>query len=254
MDQTREQHVLLLALHGQAYAGKDEGRRLLRAMAELSGSGVKVIEARFAEPIYRCIAALDNSVTPFLSKEGKERPRQLLGDLSVRQFAVGIGEGVRSYNDSSWVKILQASAAKQIGDALTNEGHDLVLVLVPDMRKEQERAGFYELANEICAGWIFPACQAMGTVLHLKGVNGPKNPNPNPATETELHRPDEEPLVVNNHSEGKKSYALGLWGALLDLPGEFKPLVRKIFHPYLDLGAVVERAEQIRLAEEGGAR
>ena len=111
-----DRYVLVVALHGQAYSGKDESRLLLEALAKQAGS--HVIEMRYAEPLYKLAQALVPEAHPLMPKEAKERPRKELGGMSVRQLLVTAGEGSRRFVDDAWVKIHSDQLMRRVTEAL----------------------------------------------------------------------------------------------------------------------------------------
>lgn len=199
-------NIRLIAFQGLAFSGKDTACNMLKAAA---GAGHQLIEARFAEPIYEMIRALVPGANSQMTKEEKERPREELGGLSIRQMAVAIGEGARQYDPLCWIKAWRSSLLEDLGLAVGGSKRD-ILVLVPDLRKENEAEAFRQLAPQVAVAVSEDpetTCHVTTTLVHLRALNAPPNPNPNPATEVLLEPKFMEPVIVNDHSLGLQGLA-----------------------------------------------
>lgn len=246
-----DRYVLVVALHGQAYSGKDESRLLLEALAKQAGS--HVIEMRYAEPLYKLVQALVPEAHPLMSKEAKERPRKELGGMSVRQLLVTAGEGSRRFVDDAWVKIHSDQLMRRVSEAL-DQGHRNILVIIPDLRKETERDVLHVLLKQENSPWQYDDVAWGGTVVHLVPKNAPVNPDPDPGTETPLEVLPGELVAENNHLLGRVNLAMVLYDELSVASGADKvgALAEHIFlrHPIFDSAA--KEAQAARLAEEEG--
>lgn len=205
--------ILFLAMHGPAFGGKDTACELLTAMR---GKGTGVVVSRFAEPIYEMIRTRVPEANSRMTKEEKERPRAELGGLSIRQMAVGIGEGARSEDADVWIKLWVRKCLEDVTDHLLALGVPNVVVLVPDLRKEGERLAFDRLPEQLMCKLdeAFPdqrgKCWAAAKVVHIKPRNAPQNAQFNAATETPLVVRENDLVVHNDHSRGLKSLGRGL--------------------------------------------
>lgn len=210
--------VLFVAFHGPAFAGKDTCCSLLRAMGHRAGrEGRMSVMARFAEPIYDMIRALVPRANSLMSKEEKELARPELGGLSVRQMAVAIGEGARRYKGDCWIALWQNDVLQQAYQMIQN-GFGEVVVLVPDLRKENERQGLMELPARLLnmlhlnrEEWQ-GTVEAASVVVHIQTRNAPVNAQFDAATETPLDYCDNDLVLMNDHAAGLEALAATLAG------------------------------------------
>lgn len=213
--------VLFLAVHGPAFSGKDTLCTLLSGMAKRP---VTVIEARFAEPIYAMIRTRVPEANSRMTKDEKECPRAELGGISIRQMAVGIGEGARQADADVWINLWARKCLDDVVDCLLR-GATHVLVLVPDMRKEGERQAFMDLPIRLSRGLYeaFPhrvdGVSIAAHVIHLRAVEAPENSQFNAATETPLEVRNCESLLINDHSKGVLNLSRELSLLIKTLPG-----------------------------------
>lgn len=231
--------VLIIALHGQAYSGKDTAAQILRAAAV---PGVEISQTRFADPIYSMIRTLVPFAHSGMSKEDKERSRTALGGLSVRQMAIAIGEGARKYRDDSWVLIAQRAIMEIARPDLSMAPH---LILVPDLRKEAECEMLTQMHGRV---WR-PARDEQGVaktvefntlIVHIDAVGGVKTDQYNAATETPLKGTYRSLDVLNDQRRGLADYAERLMAEIFrfdfTLAGEF-------FHHQIDCHRLAEQAQ-----------
>ena len=204
-------NVRLIAFQGLAFSGKDTACGMLKAFAESKGH--QVIEARFAEPLYEMVRALVPTANSNMPKEEKEAPREELGGLSIRQMLIAIGEGAREYDPLCWIKAWRNSLLADLDLAAGGAKRD-ILVLVPDLRKENEAEAFRQLAP-LAATAVSEdpetTCHVTATLVHLRALNAPENPNPNPATEVLLEPKVGEVVMVNDHKQGLQQLATQLF-------------------------------------------
>lgn len=197
-------NVRLIAFQGKAFAGKDTACGMLREMAE--AEGWKVIEARFAEPLYEMVRALVPQAHSQMGKEAKEASRPELGGLSIREMLISIGEGARQYDPLCWIKTWRHAIRQDLGMAVFDgKPETKVLVLVPDLRKQNEADAFRALPESIGVDLV-DACggnvRVNQALIHLRAMNAPVNPSPNAATELDLLPEPEDTIMVNDHAGG----------------------------------------------------
>lgn len=200
-------NIRLIAFQGLAFSGKDTACNMLSGYAQMHEH--QVIVARFAEPLYEMVRALVPCASSQLPKEEKEAPRDELGGLSIRQMLIAIGEGARQYDPLCWVKAWRASLLEDI-DLVVGGAKRNILVLVPDLRQENEAEAFRQIAPLVAtAASADPetTCHVTATLVHLRALNAPSNPNPNPATEVLLEPKFGEPVIFNDHSHGLQGLA-----------------------------------------------
>lgn len=200
-------NIRLIAFQGLAFSGKDTACNILKGAA--AHVNHQVIEARFAEPLYEMVRALVPCASSQLPKEEKEAPREELGGLSIREMLIAIGEGARQYDPLCWVKAWRASLLEDIDLAVGGAKRN-ILVLVPDLRKENEAEAFRQIVPLVAtaaSGDPETTCHVTATLVHLRALNAPVNPNPNAATEVLLQPKFGEPVIVNDHSQGLQAFA-----------------------------------------------
>ena len=213
--------VLFLAMHGPAFSGKDTVCTLLSGMAKRE---VTIIEARFAEPIYTMIRTRVPEANSRMTKEEKECHRAELGGISIRQMAVGIGEGARQADPEVWINLWSRKCLDDVVDCLLR-GATHVLVLVPDLRKEGERKAFMDLPMRLqtVIQEAFPHRAAeiatAAHVIHVRAVEAPENAQFNAATETALGVQNHESLLINDHSKGMVNLSREVGHLARTLPG-----------------------------------
>lgn len=206
--------VLFVAFHGPAFGGKDTCCNLLEGMRK---HPTPVLRPRFAEPIYDMIRRLVPGANSGMTKAEKELARAELGGLSVRQMAVAIGEGARRYNASCWINIwrddLLDEAAEWINRGLDNKPLEHLLVLVPDLRRQDEREAFHLLPAQLLDR-VAPRRQveAAAVLVHLQARNAPVNEQFNAATETPLPYEERDLVLMNDHSAGLDALGATLAG------------------------------------------
>ena len=235
--------VLWIGLTGPAFGGKDFCRRLLQANVT---SGTAVVVARYAEPIYQMIRPLCPRAHSGMGKDAKERPREELGGLSVRQMAIAIGQGARQFDPLVWVNLHRAQAERHIQLHLTQ--HNLeepfrrVLVIVPDMRFETERAAFDEI-------------QDRKVLIHVFAENAERSSMEGTDTERGLAlHPHKDELFFNDHRLGVEEGARRFMHILADSehlkwPNGIKDYVNE----FIPLSEMVANQWALQRAEEKAA-
>lgn len=186
--------IMMVGTAGPAFSGKDTVCNAIRATLKKS---VHVIDARFAEPIYEMVRALVPWAYSGLSKEDKERALPELGFLSIRQMMFKVGEAAREVNPACWIDIWRHQIIQQLADLAECAPDTHVLILVPDLRKDNEREAFHQLACSL------DIPQYNRLLTHMRSINGPTNSQVNAATEQELAEvgPREWELF-NDHRSG----------------------------------------------------
>lgn len=234
--------VLILGIRGLAFAGKDEVRLQLQAMLE--GRPVRVIEARYAQRIYEMVGKLCLDAHPLMSKAAKEKPREELGGLSVREMLISCGEGARRYAEDVWVKVWERDVHSQLAEAI-EEGHGVVVVVAPDLRKDVERRALYELAHVVAAR--FPNAITHASVLHVRSVQAQDNRFSEPGTETPLTVLEGEFALENDRTVHRGNLALQLLRALRKMPAA---IMDQALPRDPSAHGVAERAIDLREMEE----
>lgn len=206
--------VIFVAFHGPAFSGKDTCTELLLGLRQERTYGVL---ARFAEPIYEMIGALVPGANSRMSKAEKEQPRPELGGLSIRQMAVALGEGARAFNKSCWINIWADSLLEEVVDTISY-GFDKVLVVVPDLRKADERDALHALPARLMDGMAEAWPESKGKVeaasvlVHVQSRNSPVNEQHDPVTETPLEYEERDLVLMNDHGAGLESLGATLAG------------------------------------------
>lgn len=236
--------VLWIGLTGPAFGGKDFCRRLLQANVT---KGTAVVVARYAEPIYQMLRPLCPRAHSGMGKDAKERPREELGGLSVRQMAIAIGQGARQFDPMVWVNLHRAQAEAAIAAQLQQpQGEELgirrVLVIVPDMRFETERAAFDEI-------------QDRKVLIHVFAENAERSAMEGTDTERGLAlHPHKDELFFNDHRLGVEEGARRFMHILADSehlkwPNGIKDYVNE----FIPLSEMVANQWQLQRDEEKAA-
>lgn len=221
---TLKAQVLFVAAHGPAFSGKDS---VCKALDQLRGKDTYRLTGRFAEPIYEMVRSQVPQADSHMSKEEKESPRPELGGLSVRQAMVAIGEGFRQFDKECWIKLWRHTLLTEVAQAIT-DGYYKVVVLVPDLRKQDELQAFHGLPGDLAIlltktleaqavtrpGRIWPLLQADSVVFQVYGQNAPENAQVNEATETRLPEGAEDIPIINDHHLGKHNLFEHVRGSL----------------------------------------
>ena len=238
---TLKAQVLFVAAHGPAFSGKDS---VCKVLDQLCGKDTYRLTGRFAEPIYEMVLSLVPQANSHMSKEEKESPRPELGGLSVRQAMVAIGEGFRQFDKECWIKLWRHSLLTEVAQAIT-DGYYKVVVLVPDLRKQDELQAFHGLPGDLAIlltktleaqavtrpGRIWPLLQADSVVFQIYGQNAPENAQVNEATETRLPEGAEDIPIINDHHLGKDNLFEHVRGSLRqNREGRLGELIDGLFH------------------------
>ena len=194
--------VVVIGLHGLAGSGKDTAFNFIRAAAP---GATKVLEARMAGPMYAMLQTLMPMIDATkLNPVEKAEPRKELAMLSIREFLIGIGEGMRAQKEDFWTSLFWTDVFDQLGDV--PEGYDAVVVC-PDVRRSNEVKAIRDIVAFLNT---LQDTTAVGKIVQIVAKGGPDNPHYHAATETELDTKMIDVKLTNDRDEWKWRYHINL--------------------------------------------
>lgn len=209
--------VVIIGLNGLAGSGKDTALTYLRAAAP---STTTVLEARMAAPMYAMLQTLMPMVDPqTLTPTDKAEPRRELAMLSIREFMVALGEGLRAKKEGFWSSLFWTDVFDQLGDV--PDGHD-ALVVCPDLRTMDEVKTIINMGEFLNK---LQDTQAEVRFVNIIARGGPENPHHHAATEDALADFEFDVKVTNNRDEWKWRYYVNLKTVLTLSLGDWAPIV-----------------------------